>query len=92
VGIPALYTSKGIDLVGKEKGSGKPIADSYTDKNYHRPSDEFDPATWVLDGAIQDLQLLFQVGKRLSYSATWPQWKQESEFRAVRVKSLGRNL
>jgi Zn-dependent M28 family amino/carboxypeptidase len=91
VGIPALYTSKGIDLVGKEKGSGKPIADSYTDKNYHRPSDEFDPATWVLDGAIQDLQLLFQVGKRLSYSTTWPQWKQESEFRAVREKSLGRN-
>jgi len=88
VGVPALYTSKGIDLVGKEKGSGKTISDSYTDKNYHRPSDEFDASTWVLDGAIQDLQLLFQVGKRLSYSEKWPGWKEGSEFKAIREKSL----
>jgi Zn-dependent M28 family amino/carboxypeptidase len=89
VGVPALYTSKGIDLEGKEKGSGKTISDAYTDKNYHRPSDEFDASTWVLDGAIQDLQLLFQVGKRLSYSDKWPEWKEGSEFRAIREKSLG---
>jgi len=88
LGVPALYTSKGIDLVGKEKGSGKLISDSYTDKNYHRPSDEFDASTWVLDGAIQDLQLLFQVGKRLSYSEKWPGWKEGSEFKAIREKSL----
>ncbi len=88
VGVPALYTSKGIDLEGKEKGSGKIISDAYTDKNYHRPSDEFDASTWVLDGAIQDLQLLFQVGKRLSYSEKWPEWKEGSEFRAIREKSI----
>jgi Zn-dependent M28 family amino/carboxypeptidase len=88
VGVPALYTSKGIDLEGKEKGSGKTISDAYTDKNYHRPSDEFDASTWVLDGAIQDLQLLFQVGKRLSYSEKWPEWKEGSEFRAIREKSI----
>ena len=66
------------------------MKDEYSSKNYHRPSDEFDVATWVLDGAIQDLQLLFQVGKRLSYSESWPQWKEGSEFRAIREKSLGK--
>lgn len=86
VGIPALYTSSGIEVVGKEPGYGKKVEDEYTEKNYHRPSDEYDPATWVLDGAIDDLKLLFQVGKRLAFTDKWPEWKEGSEFRAKRGK------
>jgi Zn-dependent M28 family amino/carboxypeptidase len=86
-GIPALYINTGMEVLGKDAGYGKQKEEEYTQKNYHRPSDEYDPKTWVLDGAIADLQLVFQVGKRLSFSDNWPAWKQGSEFRAIREKS-----
>ncbi len=87
VGIPALYTSSGIEVIGKEEGYGKKMEDEYTEKNYHRPSDEYDAKTWVLDGAIDDLKLLFQVGKRLVFTDKWPAWKEGSEFKGIREKS-----
>lgn len=84
VGIPALYTETGIDLVEKGKEEGQRLADEYTEKYYHQPADEFDSTRWNTAGAVDDLQLLFQVGKRLSFDVKWPQWKGGSEFRAVR--------
>ena len=86
-GIPALYTGTGIEVIGKESGYGKKMDDEYTKKNYHRPSDEYDAATWKLDGAIDDLQLLFRIGRRLAYDQNWPEWKPGSEFKAIRRKS-----
>jgi Zn-dependent M28 family amino/carboxypeptidase len=90
-GIPALYTSSGIDVIGKEAGYGKKMEDEYTEKNYHRPSDEYDHATWILDGAIDDLQLMFLVGKRLAFTDKWPEWKEGSEFKALRDKTKPEN-
>ena len=80
-----VYLETGIDVVGKGKEYGKKLADEYTDKNYHRPSDEID-ASWTLEGAIKDLKLLFQVGKRLAFQEKWPEWKDGSEFKALRKK------
>jgi hypothetical protein len=37
-----------------------------------------------LSGAVEDLKILFNVGKRISMEKTWPQWKATSEFKAVR--------
>jgi Zn-dependent M28 family amino/carboxypeptidase len=87
VGIPALYTSTGVDVIGKENGYGKKQEDEYTEKNYHRPSDEYS-STWIMAGAIDDLQLLFQVGKRLAFTDKWPEWKEGSEFKTIREKSM----
>jgi Zn-dependent M28 family amino/carboxypeptidase len=86
-GIPALYIKNGIDVVGKGKEYGQRLQDEYTQKNYHQLSDEYNAATWTMEGAINDLKLLFQVGKRLSYETGWPQWKAGSEFKAIRKMS-----
>lgn len=86
VGIPSLYTSTGVDVIGKGAAYGKSKKDEYTEKNYHRPSDEYDPGNWNLAGGIDDLQLLFQVGKRLAFTDKWPKWKEGSEFKALRDK------
>lgn len=83
-GIPALYIKTGVDVEGKDTAFGKQLEDDYRAKNYHRPSDEYDAATWTLDGAIKDLKLLFQVGKRLAFEEKMPQWKSGSEFKAIR--------
>ncbi len=84
VGIPALYISSGTDVIGKEKGYGKRRIDDYTKLNYHRPTDEYNAALWRLDGAIDDLQLLYKVGRRLAFDHQWPLWKIGSEFKAIR--------
>jgi len=85
IGIPALYTHSGIDHVEKGKEYGEQLDADYRAKNYHKPSDEFDAATWDLNGSIDDLKLLFQVGKRISMESTWPQWKEGSEFKGIRA-------
>jgi Zn-dependent M28 family amino/carboxypeptidase len=84
VGIPALYFGTGIDHVEKGKEYGKELQDDYTAKYYHKPSDAYDSERWNLDGAVDDVQLLYEVGKKLSNSSAWPQWKEGSEFKAVR--------
>lgn len=86
VGIPALYTSRGVDVIGKETGYGEKAEEEYREKNYHRPSDEYDAASWTLAGGIEDLKLLFLVGKRLAFETKMPQWKEGSEFEAIREK------
>ncbi|HQS05850.1 MAG: peptidase M28 [Sphingobacteriales bacterium 17-39-43] len=86
VGVPALYTSNGIDVIGKEPGYGEKQDAEYTEKHYHRPSDEFDSATWTFEGGLDDLKLFFQVGKRLAFEEKMPQWKNGSEFKAIREK------
>ncbi|QEC41416.1 M28 family metallopeptidase [Pseudobacter ginsenosidimutans] len=88
VGIPALYTERGIDVVGKGKEYGEQLDKEYNDQRYHRPADNYDAATWTMEGAIDDLQLLFQVGKRLAFETRLPEWKKGSEFKAIRDKSL----
>ncbi|NQV76627.1 MAG: M28 family peptidase, partial [Bacteroidetes bacterium] len=85
-GIPALYTSNGVEVIGKEPGYGQKADDEYTEKHYHRPSDEYDPSTWTFEGGIDDIKLLFQVGKRLAFEEKMPQWKEGSEFKAIREK------
>ncbi len=84
VGIPALYTHIGTDNVEKGVEYGKQVQDEYTAKHYHQPSDEYDSSTWKLDGSIEELKLLFNVGKKISMESTWPQWKSTSEFKAIR--------
>jgi Zn-dependent M28 family amino/carboxypeptidase len=85
-GVPSLYTSSGVDIIGKDKGYGQKMQDEYRDKHYHRPSDEY-TRDWNLNGAVDDLKLFFLVGKHLAASRTWPGWKSDSEFKAIREKT-----
>jgi Zn-dependent M28 family amino/carboxypeptidase len=85
VGIPSLYTAAGVDIIGKEKDYGQKMQDDYREKHYHRPSDEYTSA-WNLDGAINDLKLLFMVGRGILSRDQWPSWKSGSEFAKLRTK------
>ncbi|MBN3521943.1 M20/M25/M40 family metallo-hydrolase [Algoriphagus lutimaris] len=84
IGVPALYFSNGIDHVEKGKEYGKELEDLYVQNYYHKPSDEYDPSRWNLDGAVDDVQVLYEVGRSLANSDNWPKWKPNSEFRAIR--------
>lgn len=89
VGIPAIFTGSGVDVVGKGKEYGMQLEEDYNTNHYHRPSDNYD-STWTFEGGIQDLKLLFSLGKRLAYSNEWPQWKGGSEFKKLRKENHGK--
>lgn len=84
VGIPALYTNDGIDNVEKGAEYGKQVQNEFVSAYYHKPSDTYDSTRWKLDGSVEDLKLLFNVGKKISMEHTWPQWKSTSEFKVIR--------
>ena len=90
VGVPALNAKAGIDFIGKPSGYGKAKRDEYTQKDYHKVTDEVKP-DWDLSGAEQDMQLLMDVGYRVAQGNKYPEWKPGTEFKAVRDASLKGN-
>jgi Zn-dependent M28 family amino/carboxypeptidase len=86
-GVPALYTDHGIDYVGRPEEWGREQKARYTRENYHKPSDEFDPA-WDLSGMVDDTRLLFRVGLLAAQAEEMPHWKEGAEFKAIRDRAL----
>src|SRR5437879_6104226 len=87
-GVPALHAARGVEIIGKPSEYGKQKRDEYLAKHYHQPSDEVDPA-WDLSGAVQDVQLLFEVGYQVANGDKFPEWKAGSEFRVKGSASRG---
>lgn len=82
-GVPVLHAARGIEVIGKPPEYGKQKRDEYVAKHYHQPSDEVDPA-WDLSGAVQDIQLLLEVGYEVANGDKFPEWKTGSEFKGKR--------
>ena len=83
-GVPALYADGGEDLIDGGVEAGKRAAEAYGKDRYHSPKDEYDPATWKLDGTIEDLELLYGVGQQLAGGDAWPNWYEGNPFKANR--------
>jgi Zn-dependent M28 family amino/carboxypeptidase len=83
-GVPALYADGGEDLIDGGTAAGKRAAEAYGKERYHGPKDEYDPATWKLDGAVEDLELLYGVGSQLAAGDVWPNWYEGNPFKANR--------
>ncbi|MEO7635105.1 MAG: M28 family metallopeptidase [Sphingomicrobium sp.] len=86
VGVPAISFKPGNDLVTGGTARGEVIGTDYTDKRYHQPDDEYLPS-WDFRGMAEDAQLLHLVGRDLANSRLWPNWSEDSEFRAARDAS-----
>jgi len=82
-GVPAVSFGSGDDLVDGGVAAGKAMEEAYVKDRYHQPADEWE-ADWTFTGMARDLQLLYTVGSDLANSARWPNWSQDSEFRAAR--------
>jgi Zn-dependent M28 family amino/carboxypeptidase len=82
-GVPALDPESGVDYIGKPPGWGLEMREKFTAEDYHKPSDKVKPY-WELRGAVEDLELLGEVGYRVANAKTFPTWKTGSEFRAKR--------
>ena len=86
VGLPSLYIGKGEHLLSRSETA--PLrSDEFDSTDYHQVTDEVRP-DWDLSGAVQDVQLLFEVGYEVANSDKFPEWKPRSEFKAKRDSML----
>ena len=85
-GVPAISFGSGNDWVDGGIAAGKAAEDDYTAKRYHQQGDEWQ-ADWPFTGMARDLQVLYVLGSELANSNQWPDWSQDSEFRATRDKT-----
>ena len=82
VGVPSLYIGKGEHLLSRPADA--PLrSDEFDLKDYHQVSDDIKP-DWDLTGAVQDAELLFEVGTQVANGDKYPEWKPGIEFKAKR--------
>ncbi|HYQ23798.1 M28 family metallopeptidase [Stenotrophomonas sp.] len=87
-GVPALYADGGEDLREGGVEAGRKAATDYGNNRYHGPKDEFDASTWKLDGTMEDLELMYGVGKELAGGNRWPNWYEGNPFKAARDEMM----
>jgi Zn-dependent M28 family amino/carboxypeptidase len=88
-GVPVLLLMAlggGADLVDGGRPAGDAWVSAFTANCYHQSCDDWS-ADWDLRGAAQDSALAYRIGHALAFSRDWPQWREDSEFRAVRDRS-----
>ena len=91
-GVPVLLImgiAGGSDLIDGGRAAGDQWIADYIANCYHQTCDAWDP-NWDLRGAAQDIELFHSILRDLGNSSRWPQWKEGSEFKALRDKSAGK--
>jgi Zn-dependent M28 family amino/carboxypeptidase len=83
VGIPAAFPFSGSTYVGKPKEFGEARWNAYSEKDYHKVTDEVQ-SDWNLSGAAEDARWLLIAGHNVADSNTRPEWKRGSEFKRDR--------
>lgn len=86
-GVPMLYADGGADLVDGGTDAGEAYGADYRENRYHAPGDEYD-ADWPMDGMLDTVEILYEVGATIAYSDDWPNWYEGNEFRALRDAQL----
>jgi hypothetical protein len=91
VGVPAVYLHSGHAVRNQPEGWGKKQLQAWTDKHYHQRSDQYDPS-WELSGAIEDIQLLTEVGLGAADAPEMQSWTSGDEFELARKQAIEQAL
>ncbi len=78
-GVPSLASSPGIDFVGKPADYGEQKRREYISNDYHKPTDQIKP-DWDLTGAVEDLQVLLEVGYEVAQTPARPVWRDRAPY------------
>ena len=87
IGVPAVYLSSGVHVIGKPDGWGRDKLREWTETIYHQTSDEYSD-DWDLAGAIEDTELMFYAGMQAANQPELPAWNPGDEFEAARKAAL----
>ncbi|MDE2348288.1 MAG: M28 family peptidase [Gammaproteobacteria bacterium] len=86
VGVPTLYAGGGLDDAAMGPRWGRERMDGYFAHRYRQVGDRYLPS-WNVRGTLQDLQLYFDVGRRLAATRKFPDWNSNSEFHGVPARA-----
>jgi Zn-dependent M28 family amino/carboxypeptidase len=84
-GVPALSLSEPRQFTGPNAAALLKKQEEYNGKDYHQPSDEYDPS-WDFSGAVEDMRLLAQLGWRIAAQPALPNYNDGDQFAQVRKK------
>ncbi len=84
-GVPALSLSEPQQFSGANAAELKKKQEAYNGKDYHQPSDAFDPS-WDFSGGVNDMRVLAQLGWRLANQADMPKYNDGDQFAQVRKR------
>jgi len=87
-GVPAIDIGSGDDLVEGGTAAGEAAGKDYNEHRYHKPGDQYDAATWHVEGVIELLDAAYGVGRELTSSERWPQWYPGNPFKAARDRMM----
>ena len=84
-GIPAVSLGSPTDYIGQDAEHGKRLADQYNENDYHQPSDDF-RTNWNYIGAVEDLQLLAELGWYVAMERVMPKYYPDDPFSQFRAE------
>jgi Zn-dependent M28 family amino/carboxypeptidase len=84
-GVPALSLSEPQQFTGANAAELKKKQEEYNGKDYHQPSDEYDPA-WDFSGGVNDMRLLARLGWQIANAPELPRYNEGDQFGQVRQR------
>lgn len=84
VGVPSINISFGTDNVEHGKEWAETTLLKWIMDNYHKPSDNYEPETWKFDGMVEDVQVYFELGYKLSTTDHFPNWREGTFYKPIR--------
>ena len=84
-GVPAVSISEPKQFTGANAADLLKKQEAYNDKDYHQPTDEYDPS-WDFTGAVDDLRVLAQLGWRIAAQPAMPTYNDGDQFAQVRKR------
>ena len=85
-GVPMAYVKGGGAFLDPPVAPREAARAEYDARRYHQVRDEWSP-DWDLRGQVEDLQVMFNIGRDLANSRDWPAWRPGSEFGPARAPS-----
>lgn len=83
LGVPAVFAGGGSEPIDVATADYKTQMQATMKGCYHNVCDEYHE-DWDLRGAIQDLEIYYQVTRSLGNSQDWPGYYQGTEFNSLR--------
>ncbi len=83
LGVPAVFAGGGNEPIDAVTAAYKTQMQATMKGCYHNVCDEY-REDWDLSGAIQDLEIYYQVTRSLGNSQDWPGYYQGTEFNSLR--------
>ena len=86
-GLPAMFMDIGVDSREHGKQWGTDFEDDVVKTYYHKVTDEYSDSLNV-DGIMQFLQVMFDMGYTLANSDKFPNWSIDDDFRPLRDEMM----